>query len=638
MTHWRLTGLLFDCYWVLGALTGSLAAVALGRWDRRRPARSEDPFDCGRLPGSLSLLAGVTANLIAASVAGHLGAAVLVISAALGALIVYVMNRPHSWLAPWVDFNPIVLALILISPMWVSTDGLEAFSFNTRVAGAAVALVALCIVNRMLRAVRRWPAHLHFVSGLGVLALMVLSCGFKSGDHKLRPTVRVPSQPDPQRPPVVFVSLDTTRADHTSVGGYSRNTTPNLVRFAAGATVYPNAVAAYDMTLASHASMFTGVYPSWHGATLMAGRPAPLDDRLPTLAGTLGKKGYFTAAVVANTAYLIPRWGLLRGFAYYDCQHAIKLLTGEWPFELRQGVRSLLSWFISTDDFDVVFRRGEEVNQAVFRTMSDTAVRDRSFLLFVNYMDAHTPYLPPEPYDSEFLGEQPLVPFAKYQEVSHHRGSFTRDEYARLAAQYDGGVAYEDHSFGQLMKWLKEHDLYDRALIIAVGDHGEALGERSGNLGHGLSSVHSEEMSVPLLIKYPHQTEGAVVSTPVSHVDLLPTILDTLDYEIPGHIQGRSLYRTETLNGREILGESQLSRALVYNGMKLIVHAGGQRELYDLAHDPEELQNLYPGGDQKAAPMEAAFRIWTQKIPGVRAQSPMDLRELRRLKSLGYLQ
>jgi arylsulfatase A-like enzyme len=269
--------------------------------------------------------------------------------------------------------------------------------------------------------------------------------------------------------------------------------------------------------------------------------------------------------------------------------------------------------------------------------MSERSVRDRSFLLFVNYMDAHTPYLPPEPYETQFLGDLPTVPFAKYQAVSHNRGQFTRDEYASLAAQYDGGVAYEDRSFGELMKWLKEQGIYDRALIIAVGDHGESLGERGGNLGHGLS-VHTEELHVPLLIKYPYQTEGTVVTSPVSHVDVLPTILDTLGYPIPEQVQGRSLRRPEEIGSREIMGESQGARALLFDGMKLIVRADGGRELYDVAHDRGEGQDLYAPGNQRSVPMEAAFRQWTQRMPGARAAAPTDLKELRRLKSLGYLQ
>jgi arylsulfatase A-like enzyme len=369
----------------------------------------------------------------------------------------------------------------------------------------------------------------------------------------------------------------------------------------------------------------------------MGTRPAPLDDRLPTLAGILTGKGYFTAAVVANTAYLLPRWGLLRGFSEYDCQHSIRLLTGEWSYQLRQGIRSLLSLFIPTDDFDLLFRRGEDVNAAVFRTMSNPAIRKRSFLLFVNYMDAHTPYLPPEQYETEFLGTQPPVSFAKYQDVSHGRGKFTREEYARLGAQYDGGVAYEDRCFGQLMDWLKQHDLYDRALIVAVGDHGEAVGERDGNLGHGVS-VHGEEINIPLVIKYPHQNQASVVTAPVSHVDLLPTILDTLGYDVPAHAQGRTLRRPEELGNRQILVESGWAKALVMDGMKLIVHANGDRELYDVVRDRDEGRDLYAPGFDRAQLLEAAFREWVRRMPAARASSAIDLRELRRLKSLGYLQ
>jgi hypothetical protein len=220
MTHWRLSGLLFDCYWILGAITGSLFAVALGPWDRRKVTRREDAFDCGRLPASLSLLAAVSINFLIASPSGHLGSAVVGVSVGFGALILYIMRRPDSRLAGWIEFHPFLLAFVLISPMWVSTDGLEAFSFNTRVAGAALSLAGLCLVNRMLRSRPRWPAHLHFVSGMALLAIMVLICAFHSGEHKLPPLARTPFQPDPGRTPVVFVSLDTTRADHTSVGGY----------------------------------------------------------------------------------------------------------------------------------------------------------------------------------------------------------------------------------------------------------------------------------------------------------------------------------------------------------------------------------------------------------------------------------
>jgi arylsulfatase A-like enzyme len=634
--HWQLSGLLFDCYWIVGAIAGALFTLALEPWRRDHHLLKNDIFECGKLPASLSLLTGVSINLVVASPGGHFGMAVLVAAIVIGGGILWILRRPASKVHAWIEFSPFVLGLALITPMWIAPSLLSDYPRTVRMVGASLSIVVLLCGNRMLHRVRSWPAQLHFVSGMAVLAILVVWCGFVSGEHKLPPRVNLTGLPNPGTAPIVLVSLDTTRADHTSLAGYSRNTTPHLAEFAAGATVFPNALAAYDMTLGSHASMFTGMYPSWHGARMVYDGPKPLDDRLPTMAGILSGKGYFSAAIVANTAYLMPKWGLIRGFDYYDCQASVRLVTGEWPFQFRQGMRLLLDRFTDTTGFFVWFRRGQEVNDAVVRTLTHPDVNGRSFFLFVNYMDAHTPYVPPAPYDRQFSGAEPHVTYPEYEAVLQHRARFTERDYARLAADYDGGVAYEDFSFGQLIQWLKSRGIYDNAMIIVTGDHGEALGEH-GNLGHGLS-VHGYELNVPLLIKYPHQTAGAVVRAPASHVDLLPTVMDTLGYEIPGGLQGRSLRRPEDLAGRPVIGESDRARALLIDGMKLIVHADGKRELYDVVHDPAESRDLYAAGSKRVTPLEAAFKQWAQRIPNHRISGTPDAEEIRRLKSLGYLQ
>jgi arylsulfatase A-like enzyme len=637
MTAWKLTGVLFDCYWILGAICGALFTVAFDRWDRTSFADCEDEFECGRRPAALSLLVAVCLNLVRSIGIGHYGLGMLGVAAALGIAIVWCMRRPGSRLAQWVDYNPFLLGLLLLGPLWVAAELMDPYSFPIRrLMGGGLCLIAVPIFNRLLRQIQRWPAHLHFVSGMAVLAIIVVTSGFKSGERQQFPGVSVPSMADPGRPPVILVSLDTTRADHTSLASYSRNTTPKLAEFAREATVFPNAVAAYDMTLGSHASMFTGVYPSWHGAMLNGGRPQPLGDRLPTMAGILSRKGYFTAAIVANTAFLTRRWGLARGFHLYDTKSSVTLMAGEWPFELRQGLRALLDYFIPTSDFDLMFRSGEQINSAAFRTLADSAVRDRSFLLFVNYMDAHSPFLPPAPYDTQYLGDQPRVPFSKYQATRQHNDACSRGELSRLAAEYDGGIAYQDQSFGQLVQWLKERGIYDRALIIVTGDHGEVLGER-GQLGHGIS-VYADELNVPLLVKYPHQTSGSVVAAPASHVDLLPTVLDVVGYEIPQHVQGRTLRDAVNLEHRAVLGESDSARALVVDGWKLIAHANGRRELYAVDRDRAEARNLYGTGAAGSDVLEAALRQFEQRLPKAAAQDMADPAEVRKLKSLGYLQ
>jgi arylsulfatase A-like enzyme len=635
LSHWSLSGVLFDCYWILGALAGAAFGAILARWDLRTQPGDAEAFESGRLPAALSLIAAVLINLCSALPLRHFALMVAIIAASVGAAILWVLRHPRSFLGSWIDFHPLLLAFLLISPVWLSTEGIDSSSPGVKFAAAVLCAGAALGLTRLLHAAPRWPSSVHFFSGLATLAVLVLACGFQSGGRKVPLSVALPSLPNPGRSPVVLVSLDTTRADHTSIEGYLRNTTPHLAEFAASATFYPHAMAAFDMTLAAHASMFTGVYPSWHGARIVDEEPQPLDGKLPTLAGILRDKGYFTAGAVANSAYLTPRWGLTRGFGSYDVQAPVELLSAERRFELRQGLRALLNLRQPTAEFDLVFRRGEEINDTVFRIMEQPGVRQRAFFLFVNYMDSHAPYSPPAPFDTAFLGGQPGVTFARYRLVHRRRERLSPDEYRRLAAQYDGGIAYEDYAFSQLIQWLKARGLYDRALIIVAGDHGESFGER-GLLGHG-SSVHGDQINIPLVVKFPYQVRGAVVEAPVSQVDLLPTVLDTLGYEIPAHVQGLSLRNTAPLAHREILAESDHARALRVDGMKLIVSSTGRRELYDLSCDPEENRDLYASRPPQAQPLEAALNRWVQRLPRPRTAAT-DPGELRRLKTLGYVQ
>ncbi len=143
--------------------------------------------------------------------------------------------------------------------------------------------------------------------------------------------------PFPDKPNVILITLDTVRADHLSLYGYQRDTTPNLRRLARQATVYTHAISPGDMTLSSHASMFTGLYPSWHKAHFDPGYylGRPLDTRYPTLAEILSSKGFDTAGVVANYLYLAPGFGLDRGFAYHDSSAPVVFLGSARPFLLR---------------------------------------------------------------------------------------------------------------------------------------------------------------------------------------------------------------------------------------------------------------------------------------------------------------
>jgi arylsulfatase A-like enzyme len=465
-----------------------------------------------------------------------------------------------------------------------------------------------------------------------------------SARHLAIPSLMEPSAPDPHRPPVVLISLDTTGTDHLSAYGYSRNTTPFLIDFARGATLFRNATAASDMTLSSHASMFTGVYPSWHGAHAYSNAPgayAPLDEKLPTLAGILSGSGYTTAGAAANY-FVSRRWGLTRGFQFFSSPEPILLHRTDRLFPLRSWIGRLLGLF---PEFESTYRTSPEINQDAFNVLAQRAFSSRSFFLFVNYMDAHVPRMPPASYRDRFPHAGKSRDMEWYRktmaEFSAGKRRLSESEYLDLVAAYDAGIAYQDAEFHDLIERLKAQNLYDRSLIIVTADHGEAFGEHR-LFAHG-TGVYGVETHVPLVVKFPNQKSGNMVDTAVSGVDLMPTILEVAGCELPPASQGVSLAHTVTY--REVLSESfptpelgssldRVERSIQSGGAKLIVNSKGKHELYDLDRDPQELAPL-----GAASPLNERLRAWIRTMPAMSQKpTPQDAQAMRRLKTLGYVQ
>lgn len=179
------------------------------------------------------------------------------------------------------------------------------------------------------------------------------------------------------------------------------------------ATLYRQAIASGDMTLSTHASIFTGMYAKEHGAhndfpESHQGRP--LDEKFLTRAEILSKRSYSTMGVAANIAYLSSVFGLHQGFQYYDDRELVHFLSGGPEYYLRQTIRNLLTCFTSPYYFDQRSRRAEAVNREVFTLLDKAAEKGRPFFLFVNYMDAHWPYLPPPPFDALTLEKMKHLP------------------------------------------------------------------------------------------------------------------------------------------------------------------------------------------------------------------------------------
>lgn len=459
-------------------------------------------------------------------------------------------------------------------------------------------------------------------------------------------------------PNVILIVMDTTGAEHMSVYGYGRDTTPQLRAFARQATTYTHSYSAGDMTLIGHASMFTGLYPTHHGAHYAPDSPLgrPLDEKYQTLAERLSDKGYRTMGVVANDGYVSEAYGLAQGFAYYDQRPPRTPQRATPLYTLSGRILENLSDRWPTRFFMRSSRTAEEINVEVDQLLSGGDTAQHPFLLFLNYLDAHTPYTPPPPYDRMYPGKddtlnRPRLDQMRWDLFTKHQ-PMSQAAVMHLVSQYDGEIAYLDHHLGQLFASLKSKGLFDNSLIVVTADHGEAFGEHD-ILNHGGMALYQSQTFIPLLIKYPHQTTGAVVDAAVSGVDLLPTVFDSLKLPVPAGLDGGSLLQIDG-TGRAVISESYPGGTAVYINpkrfgrtynsiqswpFKLIRPSAGPVEMYDLSADPGEHHNLYDPQNSTANLLSTRLGA-SLHAPAEKGKPPssMDPATVQRLKSLGYIQ
>ena len=459
-----------------------------------------------------------------------------------------------------------------------------------------------------------------------------------------------------KRPNVLLISLDTVRADHLSLYGYQRDTTPNLKKLAAEATVYRRATSTADWTLPSHASMFTGLYPSEHGADCDVARRAivRLPDEVETVAEILAAGGYATAAVVANIDVLSPRFNLNQGFQYYGARLPVTALRSTAPNTVRNVLLGRVERILPKDANPRLYPRAETINAEVFPLIGQFHDRGSPFFLFLNYMDAHDPYDPPAPY-STLYSPEPTIPLSEYYSLSLEVAQLKRQvpDPVRdsLIAKYDGGIAYLDHQVGLLMEHLRRLDLFDDTLIIITADHGEAFGEHQ-TLGHGMS-VYEDQVRVPLVIKWPRGSQQPAVRISASGVDLKPTIVETVGLRTKQRVSGHNLAK-ETGTTDPWIAEThpcgdvydahprfhRIDQAVMSGPWKLIASSTGKRELYNIDSDPAEATNRYETDRGPAKELEASLENWRKTMRRTRSRKAAELtaEEIERLKSLGYVQ
>ena len=472
----------------------------------------------------------------------------------------------------------------------------------------------------------------------------------------MEPVAALQRAAPPDRPNIVLMILDTTRADRMSVYGHPHRTTPRLEAFASRATLYRHAYANGDMTLPSHGSLFTGLYPTLHGAHFDRSQPLAIAGTVPTLGELLRKAGYRNYASVANPTYLDPIYGFARGFDEWRMPRPLAVLSPVRPatYLLRMGVYKLALPWLWTEAMRQ-FVPASEVASAGETLI--TEAEGQPFFLFLNFMESHRPWMSsgefrtlfPD-YDQTF-DEMAVRSFQP--EVVAGRRAVTASEKAKLDAVYDGSLAYLDDVVGGLLERFAAEPWYDKSLIIITADHGDQLGEKN-QLDHA-NGVDHGVTSIPMIVKFPGQTTGRDVPSPVSQVDVFSTIAAAAGAAVPSPRAGLDLGAGDPGEERTLIIESfphrffirqnpkmdRMERAVVRGRWKLITSSRGRRELYDMVSDPTESTELSASRADVARELDGLLQAWTTSAERQKPATNAPARNrnlLQRMRALGYVQ
>ena len=507
---------------------------------------------------------------------------------------------------------------------------------------------------------RRWLA-------LALLAGVALVAG--CGDNQTGGSSRAAAAAS--RPNILMIVWDTVRADHLSLDGYPRPTTPLLDDFARRARVFENCVAVSSTTVPSHASMFTGLMPTQHGAS---NEQPLLADQFVTLAELLQAQGYRTYLFSENP-HLCKRNHFTQGFdvaehpwsPQYE-EEALRITlrkrfpgvdSTQVPEELE--TRKLDPWRIKA--------AGELAQQGVQNWLNQQAAGG-PFLIFVNYMEAHRPLIPPLKYRKMFMTPKEIAAASELDQRWEGLWSYVfglRDlapgDIELIAATYDAALRELDDLTHNLLESLRAGGYLDNTVVVVVGDHGEHLGEHH-LLDHQFS-VYEPLMRVPLVLYYPPRVLPGRDGRPVMNVDLFPTLLELAGIE--PRVRSKAVSLLNPLQERPRLGEdpavakgpllsvgaerpdfdprpwARTLRAYYHEPYKFIKASNGRNELYDLTADPHELQNLIHEKPQVALRMATELRAYVASLkkgmttPPRAAPGPSDAGYLERLRALGYV-
>lgn len=465
---------------------------------------------------------------------------------------------------------------------------------------------------------------------------------------------------------VVWIVYDSVRADHSSVCGYDRPTTPNLERIASresGAT-FSNATAHAIWSLPSTASILTGTSPSYHGTGL---ENDVLPDTIPTVPERLSEAGVTTAGLSGNS-YFTEETGLDRGFDEFTHLRTVPL--GESNVLSVAGLSTVLRFIANLGEhgggYTLDSRRHSAnylVNEVAKRQLSDLGEADEPFFYYAHFPGAHHPYAPPKPYRDRFFEAAGLSPEAAEFALEHTTDvyreiadgcAFTEPQRTAIRAAYDACVAYVDSLAGDLFDHVRE-TFGDDTVVVMTSDHGDLLGEH-GLLGHKVL-LHDALVNVPLVADGLPGVDGRRTD-PAQHTDVMYTLLSALDVGVDG-IDGIDLRERERpfavsqrgdrtcRNTIQKLTEYEgsvdtdwfprgLVTALRTDGFKLVESDQGRR-LYDLPDESTDASAAFPDERER---LDDALDDWLaahQERVASSAASAFSEGTKQRLRDLGYV-
>ena len=433
-----------------------------------------------------------------------------------------------------------------------------------------------------------------------------------------------------QPPNVVLITIDTLRADHLSCYGYAWATSPNIDQLAREGTRFERAYTTIPLTGPSHLAMFTSRYPQELGVR-RNGVAIPSDRKLKSLPQILRRKGYRAAAFVSAWPLTDRLTHMGRWFDYFD-----------------EDLNRTYQLFNSS-------RWAEDVTPRAIRWLKQNMGKGKPVFLWVHYFDPHSPY--------DLRGG-----FEHLRRTSSGSPVQIADEAMRERVRnYDTEIAYMDWHLGKLLHTLRELGQSGSTLVVLAADHGESLGEH-GYVGHG-RELFENIVHVPLIFHMPGQIRaGQVISTPVSLIDVAPTIVDLTLPKPPSsaNFSGRTLKRAltageplrevpvyyATFPGKKGFMPNWLSRLWVSDeplpshfgylesGRK-VIWSPDDRELaiYDLARDPSEVQpRRINDGSRLYASNTTRLKSWFKNTESRESRETASQRDLEVLKTLGYTQ